>query len=105
MPDSFRAEVENAVRAMVESPALRRFFDPARYRNALNEVEYVGSVAKCAASTKTMQLGVVTDFPVAMIHKLTVSSKQLDCLYDVWSKASQLICKVRSMRHGRTYAS
>ena len=40
MPDSFRAEVENAVRAMVESPALRRFFDPARYRNALNEVEY-----------------------------------------------------------------
>lgn len=41
MPDSFRAEVENAVRAMVESPALRRFFDSAQYRSALNEVEYV----------------------------------------------------------------
>ena len=41
VPDSFRAEVENAVRAMVESPALRRFFDSAQYRSALNEVEYV----------------------------------------------------------------
>ena len=40
MPAPLRAEVESAVRAVIESPALRRFFDLARYRNALNEVEY-----------------------------------------------------------------
>ena len=67
------------MRAKVESPALRRFFDPARYRNALNEVEYASDDGEVRLINKTMQLGVGTDFPVAMIHKLTVSSKQLDC--------------------------
>ena len=40
---SLAADVTDAVLAVIANPALRRFYDPSQYFNALNEVEYIGN--------------------------------------------------------------